>query len=134
MLNDPLIRIQRSLCCSNIFLGSVLHPYLTPSFLLSCCPAETIRFRTKDNLGKICDTRRWLCAGGKHTATCDRVAIFLPFSSFWSLFITIISFQYLFNIGPCLIILESYYCFTASSISISCMFNLIAFLHPLYPL
>ena len=22
---------------------------------------------------KFCDTRRWLCAGGKHTATCDRV-------------------------------------------------------------
>ena len=25
---------------------------------------------------KIRDTRRWLCAGGKHTATCDRVANF----------------------------------------------------------
>ena len=24
---------------------------------------------------KIRDTRRWLCAGGKHTGTCDHVAI-----------------------------------------------------------
>ena len=44
------------------FLVSVLPPYLTQSVCLSV---------TEKN----CDTIRWLCAGGKHTATCDRVAI-----------------------------------------------------------
>ena len=29
---------------------------------------------------KIRDTLRWLCAGGKHTATCDRVTNFLTAS------------------------------------------------------
>ena len=55
------------------FLGSVLPPYLTLSvFHLSVnkCLAQ----RGLENIG---DTHRWLCAGGKQTATCDYVMIFV---------------------------------------------------------
>ena len=51
------------------FLGSVLPPYLTLSVWRLSVTEKTKMTR------KICDTRRWLCARGKQTATylfCNR--------------------------------------------------------------
>ena len=59
-----------------LFLGSVLPPYLT---LSDVCPMSLICnniFLDQRRLVKNCDTRKWLCAGGKHTATCDHVTNF----------------------------------------------------------
>jgi hypothetical protein len=41
--------------------------------LLNCSRQSVCHADWEKNL----DTRRWLCAGGKHTATCDRVTNFL---------------------------------------------------------